>query len=82
MCGIVGHFGPQNSVEIVLEGLKRLEYRGYDSAGVSFIDEKDHLNVFKKSGKLDNLKNHLGDKTYVARSCIGHTRFNIIIEIY
>ncbi len=75
MCGIVGHFGPQNSVDIVLEGLKRLEYRGYDSAGVSFVDEKGHLNVFKKSGKLNNLKNDLGDKEYVARSCIGHTRW-------
>lgn len=75
MCGIVGHFGPQNSVEIVLEGLKRLEYRGYDSAGVSFIDDKDHLNVFKKSGKLQNLKNSLGDEKFVARSCIGHTRW-------
>ncbi|MBT7608584.1 MAG: glutamine--fructose-6-phosphate transaminase (isomerizing) [Bacteriovoracaceae bacterium] len=75
MCGIVGHFGPQNSVEIVLEGLKRLEYRGYDSAGVSFIDEKENLNVFKKSGKLQNLKDHLGEVNFTARSCIGHTRW-------
>jgi glutamine---fructose-6-phosphate transaminase (isomerizing) len=75
MCGIVGHFGPQNSVEIVLEGLRRLEYRGYDSAGVSFIDEKEKLNVFKKSGKLQNLKDHLGDSNFIARSCIGHTRW-------
>jgi glutamine---fructose-6-phosphate transaminase (isomerizing) len=75
MCGIVGHFGPQNSVEIVLEGLQRLEYRGYDSAGVSFIDDKEKLNIFKKSGKLQNLKDLLGDKNYTARSCIGHTRW-------
>ena len=75
MCGIVGHFGPQNSVETVLEGLKRLEYRGYDSAGVSFIDEKEKLNVYKKSGKLQNLKDSLGNKKFIARSCIGHTRW-------
>ena len=40
MCGIVGHLGPRNSVEIVMEGLKRLEYRGYDSAGICFVNEK------------------------------------------
>jgi glucosamine--fructose-6-phosphate aminotransferase (isomerizing) len=75
MCGIVGHLGPSNSVEVVLEGLKRLEYRGYDSAGVSFIDEHDQLVIYKKSGKLENLKNELKDKQFVARSCIGHTRW-------
>lgn len=76
MCGIVGYFGPsQNSVEIVLEGLKRLEYRGYDSAGVSFIDGQNVLQNYKKAGKLDNLKAELKDKNLVARACIGHTRW-------
>lgn len=75
MCGIMGHLGPQNSVELVLEGLKRLEYRGYDSAGVSFIDEHDQLVIYKKSGKLENLRKVLGDKSFTARSCIGHTRW-------
>lgn len=75
MCGIVGHLGPQNSVEIVLEGLKRLEYRGYDSAGVSFIDEHNELRVYKKSGKLQNLKKILEGENIIARSCIGHTRW-------
>lgn len=75
MCGIVGHLGPGNSVEIVLEGLTRLEYRGYDSAGVSFVDEHNELCVFKKSGKIDNLKKILEGKNLVARSCIGHTRW-------
>ena len=75
MCGIVGHLGPQNSVETVLEGLKRLEYRGYDSAGVSFIDEHNELQVYKKSGRLENLQEVLKDKNLVARSCIGHTRW-------
>jgi glucosamine--fructose-6-phosphate aminotransferase (isomerizing) len=75
MCGIVGHLGPQNSVNLVLEGLKRLEYRGYDSAGVAFIDEHDDLQVYKKSGKLENLMGMLEGKKLVARSCIGHTRW-------
>ncbi|MDO9184078.1 MAG: glutamine--fructose-6-phosphate transaminase (isomerizing) [Bacteriovorax sp.] len=76
MCGIVGYFGPsQNSVEIVLEGLKRLEYRGYDSAGVSFIDEHNVLQNYKKAGKLDNLKIELKGKNLIARACIGHTRW-------
>jgi glucosamine--fructose-6-phosphate aminotransferase (isomerizing) len=76
MCGIVGYLGPsQNSVQIVLEGLKRLEYRGYDSAGVSFIDQHNEMQIFKKAGKLDNLKAELEGKNLVARTCIGHTRW-------
>ncbi len=76
MCGIVGYFGPsQDSVKIVLEGLKRLEYRGYDSAGVSFIDQNNHLKVYKKAGKLENLKHELEGKDIIARTCIGHTRW-------
>jgi glucosamine--fructose-6-phosphate aminotransferase (isomerizing) len=76
MCGIVGYFGPsQNSVSIVLEGLKRLEYRGYDSAGVSFLDEHNVLQNYKKAGKLDNLKDELKSKNVIARTCIGHTRW-------
>lgn len=75
MCGIVGHLGPQNSVESVIEGLKRLEYRGYDSAGVSFVDETNHLKVFKKTGKIENLQKILEEQNISARSCIGHTRW-------
>lgn len=76
MCGIVGYLGPsQNSVQIVLEGLKRLEYRGYDSAGVSFIDEHNQMQFYKKAGKLDNLKAELAGKNLIARTCIGHTRW-------
>jgi glucosamine--fructose-6-phosphate aminotransferase (isomerizing) len=75
MCGIVGHLGPQNSVDVVLEGLKRLEYRGYDSAGVSFISSNNDLKMYKKKGKIDNLVNELADKDIHARSCIGHTRW-------
>lgn len=76
MCGIVGYIGPsQNSVQIVLEGLRRLEYRGYDSAGVSFIDENNIMQYYKKAGKLDNLKIELEGKNVIARTCIGHTRW-------
>lgn len=76
MCGIVGYIGPsQNSVQIVLEGLRRLEYRGYDSAGVSFIDEHNKMQYYKKAGKLDNLKHELEGKNVIARTCIGHTRW-------
>ncbi len=76
MCGIVGYFGPsQNSVGIVIEGLKRLEYRGYDSAGVSFIDQNNKMQYYKKAGKLDNLKAELVGKDIIARACIGHTRW-------
>ncbi|EQC43566.1 glutamine--fructose-6-phosphate transaminase (isomerizing) [Bacteriovorax sp. Seq25_V] len=75
MCGIVGHLGPQNSVDVVLEGLKRLEYRGYDSAGVSFISSNNELKIYKKSGKIQNLIDELEDKEIHARSCIGHTRW-------
>jgi glucosamine--fructose-6-phosphate aminotransferase (isomerizing) len=76
MCGIVGYFGPsQNSVGIVIEGLKRLEYRGYDSAGVSFIDQNNKMQYYKKAGKLDNLKAELVGKDIISRACIGHTRW-------
>ncbi len=75
MCGIVGHIGPKNSVDVVIEGLRRLEYRGYDSAGVSFLDEKNQLHLIKKEGKLQNLIDALGDTQFTAESCIGHTRW-------
>ena len=75
MCGIVGHLGPQNSVEIVMKGLKRLEYRGYDSAGISFISPNNELLIYKKSGKIKNLGTLLNDKNLNSRSCIGHTRW-------
>lgn len=75
MCGIVGHVGPNNSIDIVLEGLKRLEYRGYDSAGVSFKNDKGQLSLHKKTGKLDNLRNLLAPLSPKSHACIGHTRW-------
>lgn len=76
MCGIVGHLGSSHSIELVLEGLKRLEYRGYDSAGISFNNELGSLEIYKKQGKLTNLVEYLADKVeFNALSCIGHTRW-------
>ncbi|NBQ98340.1 MAG: isomerizing glutamine--fructose-6-phosphate transaminase, partial [Microbacteriaceae bacterium] len=76
MCGIVGYVGPKSTVEVLLGGLKRLEYRGYDSAGVSVITKAGALETRKRSGKLSVLvedidKNPLG----AANIGIGHTRW-------
>ena len=76
MCGIVGHLGPENSVKLVMDGLKRLEYRGYDSAGVSYLDDNGILKTLKKEGQLEHLRKALGDTSkFNASSCIGHTRW-------
>ena len=75
MCGIVGHIGPQNSIDRVIEGLRRLEYRGYDSAGVCFKEESGKLRLIKIEGKLQNLVNIIDVDSPVAHACIGHTRW-------
>ena len=72
MCGIVGYIGKQNSSQIVLEGLKNLEYRGYDSWGIA-VNDKDGIEVFKKVGEINITKDKLPlPKT---TSSIGHTRW-------
>ena len=55
MCGIVGYIGPQEKKEIILDGLKELEYRGYDSAGMAILNG-DEIKYFKAVGKLENLR--------------------------
>ena len=55
MCGIVGYIGKKEAFPILIKGLRRLEYRGYDSAGVALINEDGNLNVYKSKGKVDNL---------------------------
>ena len=75
MCGIVGYVGRGDAVASVLEGLKRLEYRGYDSSGICFKGEDNSLNLYKKKGKLANLKKVLVGVDHFSHTCIGHTRW-------
>ena len=73
MCGIVAYIGHQQAYPIVLKGLKRLEYRGYDSAGVALLD--GDLNLYKKAGKVSNLEEFAEDKNLNSTIGIGHTRW-------
>ncbi len=76
MCGIVGYVGPKSTLDVLLGGLRRLEYRGYDSAGVSVIAPGGHLETRKKAGKLDNLIGEIGQNPLPeAHIGIGHTRW-------
>jgi len=74
MCGIVGYIGSRNSVPLLMSGLKRLEYRGYDSAGLAFLHQ-GKLKVVKQSGKLAKLNAILSGKGYHSTIGIGHTRW-------
>ncbi|MFN3800867.1 glutamine--fructose-6-phosphate transaminase (isomerizing) [Belliella pelovolcani] len=75
MCGIVAYVGQQEALPIIIKGLKRLEYRGYDSAGVALINQKG-LNVYKKKGKVSELENHLTSQGELHSTIgIGHTRW-------
>ncbi len=74
MCGIVAYLGEQEACPMVLKGLKRLEYRGYDSAGVALIHQ-NQLTVYKKKGKVADLENHLSDKAIAGSIGMGHTRW-------
>ncbi|MDN3690333.1 glutamine--fructose-6-phosphate transaminase (isomerizing) [Cyclobacterium jeungdonense] len=73
MCGIVAYIGNQEAYPIILKGLQRLEYRGYDSAGVALLDHK--LSIYKKKGKVAELEGSLIGKNLHAKSGIGHTRW-------
>ncbi len=76
MCGIVGYVGTRGSVEVLLGGLKRLEYRGYDSAGVAVIDDHGHLDTRKHAGKLGVLSGDLEATPLTdGQTGIGHTRW-------
>ena len=74
MCGIVGYSGPKEPLPILLGGLSRLEYRGYDSAGIAILNNND-LIVEKKEGKLSSLVQHLEGRTIKGNIGIGHTRW-------
>jgi glucosamine--fructose-6-phosphate aminotransferase (isomerizing) len=75
MCGIVGYTGPREAGPILIEGLRRLEYRGYDSAGIALVDEHGDLFVEKKAGKLANLRTAIADRTPHAALGLAHTRW-------
>ena len=75
MCGIVGYIGKREAYPILIKGLKRLEYRGYDSAGVALIDCEDNLNVYKTKGKVADLEAFCADKNTSGSVGIAHTRW-------
>lgn len=73
MCGIVGYIGNREVYPILLKGLKRLEYRGYDSAGIAILN--GDLHVYKKAGKVSDLEKHIADSDVTSTIGIGHTRW-------
>ena len=76
MCGIVGYIGAKREAyPILIKGLKRLEYRGYDSAGVALIDDNGNLDVYKTKGKVADLEEHCADKNVTGNIGIAHTRW-------
>jgi glucosamine--fructose-6-phosphate aminotransferase (isomerizing) len=74
MCGIVAYVGPRKASSVIIKGLKRLEYRGYDSAGIALIEDSN-LSVYKKKGKVSDLEEELGSRELNSTIGIGHTRW-------
>ena len=75
MCGIVGYIGKKEAYPILVKGLKRLDYRGYDSAGVALISNNQQLNVYKTKGKVSDLENFVTQKDISGNIGIAHTRW-------
>ncbi|HET8829319.1 MAG TPA: glutamine--fructose-6-phosphate aminotransferase, partial [Pelobium sp.] len=75
MCGIVGYIGFREAYPIVIKGLQRLEYRGYDSAGVALLDDSSNVNIYKKAGKVADLENFVEGKNHTGSIGMGHTRW-------
>ncbi|WP_457627555.1 glutamine--fructose-6-phosphate transaminase (isomerizing) [Persephonella sp.] len=76
MCGIIGYVGKRNAVPVLLYGLQRLEYRGYDSAGIAVIDKNgDKIIVEKQVGKIKDLQEHLWNRKIEGHTALGHTRW-------
>src|SRR5437868_8080825 len=75
MCGIVAYIGKREAYPILIKGLQRLEYRGYDSAGVAMVNKKGDLNVYKKKGKVSELVGSIKEKDTSGNVGIGHTRW-------
>lgn len=74
MCGIVGYIGPRDATPIILNGLKRLEYRGYDSAGIAVLEDA-HIEIRRDAGKLDRLFSRVAEQPLHGQLGIGHTRW-------
>jgi glucosamine--fructose-6-phosphate aminotransferase (isomerizing) len=73
MCGIVGYIGGKEATPLLIDGLKSLEYRGYDSAGIAIFDES--IDLIKTKGRLANLENKIGENVPLGKIGIGHTRW-------
>ena len=75
MCGIIGFTGSLPAKDILIDGLARLEYRGYDSAGIALLNDDDTLTIRKKAGRVDELRAMCSDREYASTCGIGHTRW-------
>ena len=75
MCGIVGYIGFREAYPILIKGLHRLEYRGYDSAGVAIINKESRLSVYKAKGRVQDLEDYARDKDIEGTIGIAHTRW-------
>lgn len=75
MCGIVGYIGNNEAYPILIKGLRRLEYRGYDSAGIALLDKEGELNIYKTKGKVSELEDFCKEKNVVGTVGIAHTRW-------
>src|SRR5712664_2223406 len=75
MCGIVGYVGNKQVVPLIIDGLRKLEYRGYDSAGIAVVDENHQLKIRRAEGKLRNLEEVLRKKPLDGTYGVGHTRW-------
>ncbi len=75
MCGIVGYIGRRNALPVIIDGLKRLEYRGYDSAGFTILNNDEKYLTYKKAGKVKDLEDSIDYNVYTGNIGIGHTRW-------
>jgi glucosamine--fructose-6-phosphate aminotransferase (isomerizing) len=75
VCGIVGYVGHRSALDVVMEGLRRLEYRGYDSAGVALLDGSGRMQVERKAGRIENLEKLVGGIRHPGGTGMGHTRW-------